>query len=348
MITHTKSEEKLVTIHPLTERMKEWELRIKSHKNIVRITTQNRNIFFSLLHKENDLDSYAISPIYYTMTGRKGLWIYEDCHAYIPLCWHPNIEDQILIFMPQGNNKENLSILKKIVSEIPTPPMGIKLARVKRDFKCITDQTITFTPVEESVLDWRYPVRILSTESVGKMQGFHCSRKMRNKIKIAQLNEIIIEPLSIKHTNPILTFVNLWARDRAEDEKEFENLTAPYLEFLTFLNEPDFNLDGLVFFINNCIQAVVVWEWPSPQSIMANIWISLSNKAFTGIAEFAMQKTAIALDAKGIPYLNFGGSETKGLDDYKKKYEPVYNIELQSIEVTYQNAELIPEGFGVG
>ena len=201
----------------LSQEIKDWEFDVAIHKKFMFLTPENRALFFALLGKENDLDSYATSPVYYAITGRKGLWIYQDGNTYVPLCWHPNIEGQILVFPPRG--KENPHILKRLLTEIPIPPAGIKLARIKKDdlecewlksIQSTAGRLISIVPVEELTLDWRYPVRILSTEKVAKLEGGHYYR-IRNYISQAKRHNIRIESLSANHAPQIISFAYRWA-----------------------------------------------------------------------------------------------------------------------------------------
>jgi hypothetical protein len=93
--------------------MEEWEESVSVLKRFIRLTEENRGLFFALLGKESDLDSYATSPVYYAFTGRKGLWLYQDGNSYVPLCWHPNVDGQILVFPPRG--QYHPTILKKVL-----------------------------------------------------------------------------------------------------------------------------------------------------------------------------------------------------------------------------------------
>lgn len=331
----------------LSQEIKDWEFDVAIHKKFMCLTPENRALFFALLGKENDLDSYATSPVYYAITGRRGLWIYQDGNSYVPLCWHPNIEGQILVFPPRG--KENPHILKRLLTEIPIPPAGIKLARIKKDdlecewlksIQSTAGRLISIVPVEEFTLDWRYPVRILSTEKVAKLEGGHYYR-IRNYISQAKRHNIRIESLSANHAPQIISFAYRWANRRTTNAAELINLVSPYQQTMDLLKDEHFNLDGLVFYIDGHIQAVTIWEPPNTSTQIANAWVNLSNTSYKGISEFVMKSVAETLYAKGILYLNFGGSETKGLDDYKEKYIPTHSVQLCSMQAEVDGVDLV-------
>jgi len=325
--------------------MEEWEIEIELLKKFVRLTGENRGLFFALLGKRSDLDSYLTSPVYYALTGRKGLWIYQDGNTIVPLCWHPNVDGQILIFPPQGEN--NQDILKKLLTEIPVPPAGLRIARLKKEdlnsplmqnAKGVLGRSVSLSFVEENVLDWRYPVRTLSTERVKNMQGSAFMRA-RNHLKQLEQHKISVVPLSTFYESQIIEFAHRWARNRTNDPTEIKELISPYEEAMNLLKDEAFRLGGHIFFVDNCVQAVTMWEHPNNTLKIANAWVSLCNTKCKGLSEFVMKTTAEALWDIGVPYVNYGGSETKGLDDYKNKYVPAYSLDLCSVDVAIKGVD---------
>ncbi len=328
--------------------MEEWEESVSVLKRFIRLNDENRGLFFALLGKESDLDSYATSPVYYAFTGRKGLWLYQDGNAYVPLCWHPNVDGQILVFPPRG--QYHPTILKKVLTEMPIPPAGVSLARVKAEEICsepihsisgsIGRSISTSLVNEEPVLDWRYPVRILSTEKVAKAKG-KAFMKTRNNIRQMEQYSVSVLPISMARTSQIVEFVNRWARARSQNSVEIKELVAPYLETISLLKDEVFNVGGQMFFVDDLLQAVTLWERPNTAMKIANVWMNLCDTQIRGLSEFVVQKTSQELLALGIPYANYGGSETKGLDFYKRKYDPAYSLELKSIGVDIKGVDVI-------
>lgn len=326
----------------------DWEHEVALLHRFVKITEENRGLFFALLGKESDLDSYATSPVYYAFTGRNGLWIYQDGNSYVPLCWHPNVDGQILVFPPRG--QYHPTILKKALAEMPTPPAGISLARVKADEICsesirnisgFAGRSISTTLVdEEPVLDWRYPVHIFSTENVARSEG-RAFVKVRNNIKQMEQYTVSILPLSEGRTPQVIEFVNRWARGRSPNIAEIKELVSPYVETMKLLKDDVFNVSGQMFFVDGLLQAVTLWERPNTAMKIANVWMNLCNTEIRGLSEFVVQRTSQELLALGIHYANYGGSETKGLDVYKKKYDPAFSLELKSINVDIKGCDVI-------
>ena len=326
----------------------DWEYEISLLKRFVRVTEENRGLFFAFLSHESDMDSYLTSPVYYAMTGRKGLWLYQDGNSYVPLCWHPNIDGQILVFPPRG--QRNPTILKKVLTEMPIPPAGVSLARIKneeisletfRNISSSVGRSISTSLIdEEPVLDWRFPVRILSTETVSKTEG-RPFVKIRNCIKQMERHDISILPLSVARTSLVVEFANRWAKRRSQNSIEIKELVAPYLEIMQLLHDDIFNVEGQMFLVDGVLQAVTMWEMPNTSMKVANVWMNLCNTEIRGLSEFVVKATSEELLARGVPYANYGGSETKGLDDYKKKFVPVFSPELKSIEVEIEGVDSV-------
>jgi len=293
----------------------------------------NNDCLFSLLKEETDLDSFLVSPFYYAFTGRKGLWIYTDDESYVPLCWHPNQPGTILIF--PGRGKAPLQAFKKLIDEIPPPPNGMRVARLKSSEIGLWSNVCKFAyktaVVEETILDWTYPIRVLSTEIAGKMLGGHFA-KTRNHMKQLQKQNLIIEDFNCNDTEKIVEFIESWARVHASEESEIQEWIGPYQDILK-LAKMDFGIKGFVFYINGNVEALTLWEELPGDSKTANVWVTLSNISYNALSDFIIKTTAESLYCKGIRYLNLGGSETKSLDNFKNKFLPAYSLDLVSMDL---------------
>ena len=162
----------MIQAHMQELNFEDW---LEQSEYVERVTDANIPRFAELLAAEEDCDSYAVSPAYYAFTGRRGLWLYHYDGTYLPMCWHPNVDGQILVFPPRG--KKNYAAITALLDEAPAPPLGFLLARFKpqeisqlKTFYAFV-RRVSFEPVEEEVLDWRYPARILSTLNTAQMMG---------------------------------------------------------------------------------------------------------------------------------------------------------------------------------
>lgn len=331
----------------ISQEMCDWEAELAMHPRFLRLTKENRSLFFTLLNKEQDLDTYASSPSYYALTGRKGLWLYQNENGYVPVCWHPNVDGQILVFPPRGI--ENKLIMQRLLTEMPEPPRGIRLARLSEEglssvwfSKAIrlTGRNVRLVPVQETVLDWRFPVHILSTKIVASLEGNHFLRT-RNYVKHLKQRNVQIEPLTRWHTTRVMDFAFRWANKRTDNVNELIELVAPYQETFSLLDDEALHLGGLVIKIDGQIQAVTMWEKPNTKTGIANALVNICNTSFKGLSDFAMKVTAEALFSQEVLYINYGGSETEGLDNFKKKFLPAFSIPLRSIEAVIEGEDAI-------
>jgi hypothetical protein len=319
----------------------DFEDRFEQRNGVERMTDANIARFIDLLSVEDDSDSYATSPAYYAFTGRRGLWVYHYDKTYLPLCWHPNVDGQILVFPPRG--EKNFAAIKSLMCQTIQPPEGFLLARFKpediihlKTFDTFL-QRVSFTPVTEEVLDWRYAARILSTESTTKMLGrdYWSVRKYVRKINKHQPD---VRPILLKHIPEIEALISHWANQQSDNADQLTDLVAPYREILRLLKYKSLGLEGIVSLIDGRIQSTTVWDISNAKNCTANLYMNLCNMAHRGLSEFCIKATAEILFAQGIQYMNLGGSETSGLDHYKKKFIPAFSIDLCSLETAISDA----------
>ncbi|MDD3287587.1 MAG: phosphatidylglycerol lysyltransferase domain-containing protein [Alphaproteobacteria bacterium] len=317
---------------------------IEQQSSVTRITDKNFYKFITALSKEEDRDSYAVSAAYYAFTGRRGLWIYQYEGTYIPFCWHPNVAGQILVFPPRG--EKDFAAIEHLIKVLPESADKLLLARFKSEdilrlkIQKSFCQQLTFAPIEETVLDWQYPVRILSTEKIVKVQG-HGYMQIRNHLRQAQKRSIHVNTLSISHLPAIKELAFRWAKIRSDDKNELIDLTTPYTQILHLFKQRNINLSGLVFIIDDKIEAVTLWDVSNVHTPTANIFMNLCNTVIKGLSEFAIKTTAEELQSLSIPFMNLGGSETAGLDSYKKKFIPAYSLDLYSVKPRIKVVEQI-------
>lgn len=331
------------TLHMYKPEFEDW---LQGNDRVIKITNTNLELLVNLLSTEEDSDSYTTSAAYYAFTGRKGLWLYNHAGTYIPFCWHPNIEGQILIFPPRG--KKNYGALTTFLHEAPPPPLGFLLARFKHPEihkLSIPHASITsasFERIEEEVLDWRYPVRVLSTRDTAQMFG-HRYMFIRNRVRQTKKYDLSVQPLSRTHVIAIENLILRWAHQHKHYSWELLALLHPYQEALRLLESSALGLDGLCFSVNGRVEAVTLWDISNNEKRTANLLMNLCNKEHRGLSEFAIRTTAEKLVGNKIEFLNLGGSETAGLDHYKKKFSPVLSIDLHSLVPSVKSTRTISQ-----
>lgn len=286
-------------------------------------------------------DSYIRSLGYYLLTGRKGAHLYQDGHSQLIVCEHPHIEDRLLVF-PEINGTGALTV--KVLNDIHVPSGGIQLARyTDQDLARLTlaarnltaSKKIITQEIEEKILDWKYPARILDTATTAALQG-KAFDKLRNKInKIA--THIDILPLRSKEGHrAIRASLMFWVGSMIYGEKETgHDLIGFYETLLQAVQQYPDLFDGLVFLAGGEPAGFTVWDAPINNAV--NAMASLSRTSVKGLSEYQTVAACRTLIAQNVHSYNMGGSETGGLDQYKMKFRPARSIMLRSYEVTLRN-----------
>ncbi|MFW6222809.1 MAG: hypothetical protein ACOC3T_04270 [Bacteroidota bacterium] len=296
-----------------------------------------KNVFY-----DSVFESYTLSPAYYAMTGRKSRWIYEKNGSAIVVCRHPNVPDILLAFPPLGD----INILSDIVEEIPREYIqDLHFCRVPvelaedycREINKKMPFCVRFKAVKEDVLDWLYPCCIISTFSVAKLRGgkFLDARNKYNQL--TKNNEIRVEKLTTKLLNynkkQFDSFLKRWEENFDGGLLGADDWSEPLFYMLRIYDDKEYNLDGTVVFCNGQMESVNIYEKPVFPGMPANFLVPFFNTEIKGLSEFVFIDICKRLHAEGIALLDIGGSETEGLDRYKRKFNPVSSRALCTIKL---------------
>lgn len=285
-------------------------------------------------------DTYTHSPLYYLLTGRKGAQLYRNQHAGCIVVQHPHIDDCLQIFPEIG--KADYELTASVLNMIVAPANGIQLARyTKEDLVALKKQLarMNYTPimgvnvVEETHLDWRYPVQIMDTKSIADLEGNEYKR-LRKQFRYAA-NHITHTPIT--HDNAdrnIRAALMFWKGNMIYNDKETDDLTGFYDAFLTLLkDQSDIKFDGKLFLDGRRPVGFAIWDTPTGDT--ANSLMNMCDTTIRGLSEFQRVSVCQTLHEQGVKRFNMGGSETAGLDSFKAKFHPVETIPLLSAEVVY-------------
>ncbi len=335
-VTHMDQRSQAFTF-PVTPSQRMWEGEFEAIAGVSRISENDFVRLRKLLASSEDMDSYLTSPTYYSFTGRHGLWAYEKNNAFVLVCWHPNIPGQILIF-PQLI-KSGIDLVADLLTVIPEPTDGIRLARVKastadelKDFHSGL-RYVSLERQAEDVLDWKFPIRILSTARVASLSG-HGFMKTRNHIR--QLKKCSVETIpfdAINYSRALENLLHRWATYNATSRLEYDFLYAPYETLFSHSLDKALSLSGQMIFVDGQLQAAGLWDVSNNHQKTANVFVNFCNTEISGLSEFSVVKCCETLHGQGIDYVNLGGSETEQLDAYKRKFAPAISIDLCSIDV---------------
>ena len=315
--------------------IKAYERALGAVRDLHRVTAAEFRAFADRLSSASDPDSYLTSPTYYAITARHGLWVYETASDFIPIGWHPNVPGQLLAFPIAGHHEG----LGQLITSLPPPPNGLRVARVKNvraqwlfatQIPAATTCHIAI-PHPEPVLDWTFPIRLLSTHRVAAMEG-SAFRYVRNHYKQIALTQHRIEPLAKDHHAEIRAFVSRWAASKDPDREQQAQRCNPY-DIMLDLAAADAPVGGFVTLMDKQIVGFSLWDISNGASgPVANRYANLTIGQ-RGLAEFQTVIMCQLLRDQGIANVNVGGAETSGLDRFKAKFHPVHSVPACSVTV---------------
>jgi hypothetical protein len=289
-----------------------------------RLTMNDYDMLRALLSGIENDDSYATSAAYYLMTCRKGLWIYKQEDMFMIFGWHPNVTGQILIFNPLQNKATPL--LQSLAHAFPAPPAGIIVARVQNNNDAIGHQ------VQEAILDWVYPVQTLLTHDVTEHKGTRF-RDLRKNLYRVDSHNISLKPLQEhKEFMDAMSLITGWSESREDDNYKLDDLSDPQVYILKLLRLYPSSFEGFALYNEGRIAGVCIWEKSNRETITS--FVSVTRPDLRGMSDYIIFKMCQQLQAQGATKVCIGGSESAGLDAFKRKFNPVHSLNLQTFSVS--------------
>lgn len=318
----------------MLQRLNTFQERKKNHQyELVEITPENVPLLQRVLDKLDREDLYSTSAAYFMMTGRKGLWIYGNEDTAMIVARHPNMEDSILFFPPMGLSP--VSLIEFALVD-PAIPEGNKcLARLGPEdqyLAAVLEQRGNSKVEVEEVLDWKFPVHILDAASVIDSKGKDF-RDFRKNIHRAFGRGLWSEGInSQEDISRVLDISKSWAVRHESNNYSIEDLIGPTKYALSLFNNPNLSIKGLI--INEGSEAVgyIMWEETNPLKGFANSISGMSVRP-RGTEEFAILEMCRKLKEGGFSRVCIGGSETEGLDSFKRKMRPVSSVTLHTMSL---------------
>lgn len=304
-------------------------------------------------------DSYLNAPLYYLLTGRKGAWIHEGYGAMLVVCKHPHIADRLMVFPEIGpdDRSDKGRLMISVLSNLTPPAGGVQLARftdadldlVHKALAERNDSTLdSIQKIAEDSMDWRYPVHILDTKYVAALEGAAFT-KIRNKCRQVEgeITTLTLDnPLSLRAMKAALKY---WEGSRLYREEDEDTDLSFYGTLFSMIERWPERFGGCVFMQGKRPLGFTVYDQPFMGT--ANLLANLCDASITGLADYQVVTTCRQLASAGVAGLNFGGSETAGLDAFKRKFSPKQSFNIASGAVHYaarqdiniRSALLIPE-----
>lgn len=239
-------------------------------------------------------------------------------------------------------------IFSDLITDLPKSSLKLKIARVpevmeKEDIHLDAISCLKYAnPVEENILDWRYPARVLSPHLVSQKTGkkFQNVRTACNKINE---QDISVRKYEQADYNELVRVSECYTDRFLEKNKAYpltkEQMMDSMLDMLDFaLNSKDI-VESYVMTYKGRPEALHVID---PVSDKTNnlLWF-LYNRNITGLSYMQMAHVCEKLDRRGVERLNIGGSETEGMDRFKRNFRPVQSFPLQSIDIKMRQDDMV-------
>lgn len=288
-------------------------------------------------------DTYIYSLPYYLLTGRKGAFLYSQDKTHVVVCKHPHIEDRLMVF-PELNGDGSLTI--QVLNALEIPKNGIQLARYTKDnlskLKKAGESAgnikrLEFSEIEESIMDWKFPVHILNTHKTADLKGISYD-KLRNKFNKASHHLTVVSYEDKDALKIMRSSLHIWMGMMVyADKKTGHSLTEFYEKIFDLMESQPAALGGFALLANGEPAGFTIWDRPAFG--VANGLAGLSRYAIKGMAEFQMVTACKILSEQGVNYYNIGGSETLGLNQHKLEYRPEISVPLFSYEISSKAAD---------
>lgn len=285
-----------------------------------------------------EYDSYCLSPAYYLLTGREGLHVRDDGRRALVVCAHPNSEDELLVFPPVGPGPDDHELLIDSVRRLIEAGCEPRLARFTSvQARRLADVCREWDPhpVEEDLLDWRYPVRVLSTDEVLTRNGGRFERLRQRLRKIDRDRVLVSELDATSRRNEIEELATKWASRGRGQMLTPDQFLAPVRRLLELVSNPASPVTGQLLLEKStgALLGYGVWEPPVRPDLPANQFAAVCDHSVAGLSELQIVLMCERLHADGIREMSLGGSETRSLDRFKRKFGPSRSLEVFSLRV---------------
>lgn len=294
-------------------------------------------------HAKRHPDTFNHSIAYYLLTGRNGLKVYSHEDAYVVTCKHPHLSDVTLIFPEIGGNG---LLTARVLSKFKDNNQKLQLARYTNDdlknlqsaLAILQNDTLAeILPINETIMDWSYPGRILDTSLTGAMSG-KAFDKLRNKYNKAKAKLEIVPFDQIDAQSALKAALYFWLGGMVYAKKETgHSLSEFYESLLENLRLNPSLFDGFITLHDKEPAGFMIWDRSVKGS--ANSLAGLSRRSIQGMSEFQTVAACRILSEQGIKFYNLGGSETAELDRHKLEYRPIKSIEMASYSISMRNSE---------
>jgi len=274
-----------------------------------------------LLDGNPSADPYQASAAYFALTGRDGLWLAGDDEAALLVCRHPHLADELVVFPPFGRG--SIELLARTIEDLPAGGAGLTLGRATAPLADALGSALpgrSWQRRRESLLDWGYPVHVLDTAKVAahRGRGFQPLRTDLHKIDRGSVEAVDLDP--VRHGAAVREIVRRW--------RHAPEMLAPYERLLELFGRV--RLAGRLILHRGAPAGFAIWDEPAGQRGRANAFAHIGLHEIVGMPRLVVLDMAETLCRRGIAEVCVGGSETAGLDLFKRQLRPVRSVQLDS------------------
>ncbi len=271
---------------------------------------------------------------YLTVTGRRGLFRLTEADTPCYLLLHPNLRNHVLLLADWL--RVDVDALAAAANAVAGQRMTCHLARVPEDAASRLSRlggSLALKHIPERTLDWAYPVHVVKPDTIVKARGakFQDVRTALNKYR-TRISLRTLQHRDACGHEAISGISRSWlqlrqgtepaAPQRGYSSSFFESLSRQLVSRLGKTIHMLFSLDGRDI-------GFLVLELGSPVCLMA-AQISVRMKYLNECMYWILAKWC---QQRQISELCLGGSESAGLDRFKRKFSPTRSVPLATYEV---------------
>ncbi len=289
-------------------------------------------------------DAYLISPTYYMLTGRRGLWLYKhatrnnDEKTACLFCLHPNIKDTVIIFPPFGCNTP--AAISRLIDKVSIEGINFQIGRIAKEsgMVCELNKFLNGRIVEknEDVLDWAFPVHTIDCNKLLAQKGGKYKRIRQVMKKFNATSPTIRE---INFTDDFSSIKKM-SEDWEKSNQHYDKYNVDFNKYFETLIDvavraPSIGLKGIIISIDGIDSGFSIWEHALNKEKIANLFASqVSNFELDSLSAYLTVKSVEHAFLGGAKYMCLGGSENYGMDRYKRGFVPEQSKDLITVEIT--------------
>ncbi len=309
------------------------------------------------LARSRSKDAYVKSAFYYALTGRGDIWVIDHDDGGIICARHPNIKGSLLVFFPFADTAYKLGLQIATLAESPgflAQFSDVCLAKIEAEqWNALLSgaetgddfvlRNMRLQRIEEETLDWRFPSYDVSISALADRKGAGLAG-FRNKLQKFDAGNLQVIPLAEIRSDIALSIVDIaesWVSSRLirlgigePGDDCLVEIIAPYIRLAEFSVKNRCNLDGLFLLRRREYLGFALWERPRSVEDPVPVVAALHRSYEKGLAERMQFQIARMLNESGYQRMCIGGSETAGLDRFKRKLGPVAEHKLCTIRLS--------------